>query len=106
MRWEKLGIDNFGRLIKPSWGHEITAEEQKRFLNLRLPEVASAASVNVELASLRGQIRPEPKMPVQECRSHLHEGGGVPDRDGHDARRAVLAHPLRRRGPPLAAHGS
>jgi integrase len=53
MRREKLGMDSFARLIKPYWCHEVTAEDRQKFLNLRLPEVASAASVDVELRTLR-----------------------------------------------------
>ncbi len=53
MKREKLSMDNFGRIIKPYWCHEITAEDREKFIQRRLQEVGSAVSVDAELRSIR-----------------------------------------------------
>ena len=53
MKREQIAINNFGRIIRPGWCHEITAEHRELFIQSRLPEVGSALSVDAELRTLR-----------------------------------------------------
>ena len=53
MRSERLALDNFTRLLKPDWCHQITTAQREKFLSDRLAEVPSAASVDADLRVLR-----------------------------------------------------
>jgi integrase len=53
MRSERLALGNFGRLLKPDWLHEITTADREKFVNDRLAEVPSPASVDADLRVLR-----------------------------------------------------
>jgi integrase len=50
---ERLAMDNFARLGKPGWCHEITSEDRERFAAARLAEVGSAETVDTELRVVR-----------------------------------------------------
>jgi integrase len=53
MRSERLAMDNFTRLAKPDWCHQITTAHREKFVTDRLAEVGSAASVDSDLRALR-----------------------------------------------------
>lgn len=50
---EKYAVDNFARLVKPAWCHDLGDEHRIKFTSDRLGEVGSAATVDAELRALR-----------------------------------------------------
>jgi integrase len=67
-RSERLALDNFTRLVKPGWVHEITTADRDDFATKRLAEVGAAASVDTDLRVLRAVFN------VAEEWRHLPEG--------------------------------
>jgi integrase len=53
LRSERLALDNFGRIAKPTWCHQITTADRETFVTARLAEVDSPASVDTDLRVLR-----------------------------------------------------
>jgi integrase len=53
LRSERLAMENFTRLAKPGWCHEMTSETREAFVRDRLAEVRSSASVDADLRVLR-----------------------------------------------------
>jgi integrase len=68
MRSERLAMDNFERIIRPSWCHQVTTAEREAFVTQRLAEVPSAASVDADLRVLRALFN------VMEEWKHRPEG--------------------------------
>ena len=53
LRSERLAMENFTRLAKPGWCHEMTSSTREEFVRDRLAEVGSPASVDSDLRVLR-----------------------------------------------------
>lgn len=68
LRSERLALDNFGRLAKPGWCHQITTADRESFVSARLAEVDSPASVDTDLRVLRAVFN------VMEDWKHRPEG--------------------------------
>ena len=68
MRSERLTMENFTRLAKPGWCHEVTTADREAFVRNRLAEVASPASADADLRVLRAVFN------VMEEWKHRPEG--------------------------------
>ena len=68
MRSERLAMENFTRLAKPDWCHEVTTADREAFVRDRLAEVTSPASVDADLRVLRAVFN------VMEEWKHRTEG--------------------------------
>ncbi len=53
LRSERLAMENFSRLVKPEWCHDMTSATREAFVRDRLAEVPSPASVDADLRVLR-----------------------------------------------------
>ena len=53
LRSERLAMENFTRLAKPGWCHEMTSATREAYVRDRLAEVPSPASVDADLRVLR-----------------------------------------------------
>jgi hypothetical protein len=66
--WRAACPEDFARIVKPGWCHEVAGDARDRYLKDRLDEVPSAESVNADLRMLRLFFN------VLEEWMHRHEG--------------------------------